>query len=110
MTGVQTCALPICHPFFEAVKQACSMQKLNTDTSSSSWWVEALDENIRKATEQEPRGSMSAYRLGEFKKIVKKTMKIEQKLSSFMEDFLTRLEKREIGVMPIQVNEVKSWE
>lgn len=101
--------IPNGHPFFEAIKQACSMLKIS-ENNPSQWWLQALDENIKTADEQRPKGSISAYRLGEYKKIVRKTMKIEQKLSLFMEDFLTKLEKRELGVMPIQVREIKSWE
>jgi hypothetical protein len=101
--------LPFGHPFFEAVKRACSMQKLAAE-NPSNWWMESLNDNIRIAEEQKPRGSISAYRLGEFKKSIKKTMKIEQKLSLFMEDFLTKLENRQLGIVPIQVSEIKSWE
>jgi hypothetical protein len=100
--------LPNGHPFFDVVKQTCAMQKLGQD--NGKWWIEALDENIKKAEAQEPKGSISSYRLGEYKKIVKKSMKVEQKLSAVMEEFLTKLANRELGVMPIQVRELKSWE
>lgn len=101
--------IPFGHPFFDAVKRACSMQKLSSE-GASKWWMETLDEHIKKAEEQKPKGSISAYRLGEFKKTVRKTMKIEQKLSPFMEEFLTKLENRQMGVVSIQVSEIKSWE
>jgi hypothetical protein len=101
--------IPNGHPFYDAVKRACSMKKLS-ETNPSQWFLEALDENIKMADEQKPRGSISAYRLGEYKKVIKKTMKVEQPLSLYMEDFLTKLEKRELGIVPIQVSEVKSWE
>lgn len=101
--------IPNGHPFFEAVKRACSMQKLSSE-NPNKWWMETLDENIKTAEEQKPRGHISAYRLGEFKKTIKRVMKIEQKLSDVMEDFLTKLENRQLGVIPVQVSEIKSWE
>jgi hypothetical protein len=76
--------LPNGHPFFEAVKQAAAIKKIS-ETEPSKWWMDALDDMFRIADEQKPKGSVSAYRLGEFKKTVKKTMKIEQKLSPIME-------------------------
>ncbi len=101
--------IPNGHPFFETIKQAASMKKI-AESEPSKWWMEALDEMYKTADEQQPRGSVSSYRLGEFKKMVKKVMKIEQTLSPVMEEFLTKLEKRELGVIPIQVSEIKSWE
>jgi hypothetical protein len=101
--------IPNGHPFFEAVKQAASMKKI-AETEPSKWWLEALDEMFKIADEQKPRGSVSSYRLGEFKKMVKKTMKIEQTLSPVMEDFISKLERKELGVVPIQVKEFNSWE
>jgi hypothetical protein len=97
------------HPFFEAVKQAAAIKKIS-ETEPSKWWMDALDDMFRIADEQKPKGSVSAYRLGEFKKTVKKTMKIEQKLSPIMEEFISKLENKQLGVMPIQVSEIKSWE
>jgi hypothetical protein len=101
--------LPNGHPFFEAVKQAAAIKKIS-ETEPSKWWMDALDDMFRIADEQKPKGSVSAYRLGEFKKTVKKTMKIEQKLSPIMEEFISKLENKQLGVMPIQVSEIKSWE
>ena len=97
------------HPFFESLKQAITMQKLE-NTDRSSWWLQALDEMIKTADEQSPRGSVSSYRLGEYKKMVKKHMKVEQVLPPIMEEFLTKLENRTLGVVPMQVSEIKSWE
>ena len=45
------------HPFFDALKEAASMQKL-ANTDNSAWWLSALDEMIETSDKQEPRGSV----------------------------------------------------
>jgi hypothetical protein len=101
--------IPNGHPFFDAVKQAASMNKL-TQESNSQWYTEALDEIIKTATEQKPKGTVSSYRMGDYKKVVKKTMKVEQKLSDNMEDFITKLLNKTLGVVPIQLKEFSKWD
>lgn len=99
--------IPNGHPFFDALKQTASMAKLAED--KGSWWTESLDEAIKKAEEQQPTGSMTAYRLGEFKKTLKKAMKIDQELPQEVEDFLTGLQNRTLGVVPVEVNEINTY-
>ena len=101
--------IPNGHPFFAALKQAASMQKLASE-DHSKWWMDVLDDMIKKSDDQPARGGVSAYRLNEYKKMVKKTMQVEQTLSPVMEEFLTKLTNRELGVVPIQVKEIKSWD
>jgi hypothetical protein len=64
---------------------------------------------IENAEEQKPTGSVSAYRLGEFKKQVKKVMKVEQELPKEVEDFLTGLQNRTLGVVPVSVYDISSY-
>ena len=99
--------IPNGHPFFEAVKQAASMVKLEED---SKWALQTLDETIQRAEEQKPIGSISSYRLGAYKKLVKKTMKIDQELPKEVEDFLTGLQNRTLGVMPVEVREINTYQ
>jgi hypothetical protein len=101
--------IPNGHPFFEAVKQAASMHKISSE-SNSQWFIEVLDDIIKKAEEQKPQGTVNSYRMGEYKKMVKKTMKVEQKLPEVMEDFLYKLENKTLGVVPIQVSEFSRWD
>lgn len=99
--------LPNGHPFFDALKQAASMAKLDPD--ASKWYIQTLDDTIKNAEEQKPNGSITSYRLGEFKKIVKKSMKIEVELPKEVEDFLTGLQNRTLGVVPVQVYDIMSY-
>ena len=99
--------LPNGHPFFDALKQTASMAKLTED--KSSWWLESLDEAIKYAEEQQTSGSISSYRLGEFKKTLKKAMKINQELPKQIEDFLTGLQNRTLGVVPVEVYDIMSY-
>jgi hypothetical protein len=101
--------IPNGHPFFDAVKQAASLHKISSE-SNSQWFIEVLDDIIKKAEEQKPQGTVSSYRMGEYKKIVKKTMKVEQELSPVMEDFLSKLANKTLGVVPIQVSEFSKWD
>jgi hypothetical protein len=52
---------------------------------------------------------VSAYRLGEFKKQVKKVMKVEQELPKEVEDFLTGLQNRTLGVVPVKVYDIMAY-
>jgi hypothetical protein len=83
------------------------MAKLTEDRSS--WWLESLDEAIKYAEEQPTSGSVSSYRLGEFKKTLKKAMKINQELPKQVEDFLTGLQNRTLGVVPVEVYDIMSY-
>jgi hypothetical protein len=96
--------LPNGHPFFDTIKQAASMLKL--DPEQASWIMQGLDDTIKAAEEQKPTGSIGSYRLGDYKKIVKKSMKIDQELPKEVEDFLTGLQNRTLGVMPVNVLEI----
>lgn len=98
--------IPNGHPFFDALKRAASMAKLE---DTSKWVQESLDESIKKADEQKPKGSISSYRLGIYKKMLKKSMKIDQELPKEIEDFLTGLQNRTLGVLPVEVHELNSW-
>jgi hypothetical protein len=84
------------------------MVKLDPETSS--WYTQHLDDTIRNAEEQKPNGSISAYRLGDYKKIVKKAMKIDQELPKEVEDFLTGLQNRTLGVVPVSVYEINTYQ
>jgi hypothetical protein len=99
--------LPNGHAFFDTLKQAASMIKLDPETTS--WYMQHLDETIQNAEEQTPNGSISAYRLGDYKKIVKKAMKVEQELPKEVEDFLTGLQNRTLGVTPVKVYDIMSY-
>jgi hypothetical protein len=68
-----------------------------------------LDEAIKYAEEQPTSGSVSSYRLGEFKKTLKKAMKINQELPKQVEDFLTGLQNRTLGVVPVEVYDIMSY-
>ena len=100
--------IPNGHAFFDTIKQAASMVKLDPETSS--WYTQHLDDTIRNAEEQKPNGSISAYRLGDYKKIVKKAMKIDQELPKEVEDFLTGLQNRTLGVVPVSVYEINTYQ
>jgi hypothetical protein len=99
--------LPNGHAFFDTIKQAASMLKIDPDTSD--WYMQSLDEAIQAADEQKPNGSMSSYRLKDYKKIVRKAMKIEQELPKEVEDFLTGLQNRTLGVLPVSVKEINTF-
>lgn len=99
--------LPNGHAFFATVKEAASILKL--DSEVSDWLKQALDEAIKNAEKQTPSGSISSYRLGNYKKIVKKAMKIDQELPKEVEDFLTGLQNRTLGVVPVEVYDIMSY-
>ena len=99
--------VPNGHAFFDTIKQAASMLKIDPDTSD--WYMQSLDEAIQAADEQKPNGSMSSYRLKDYKKIVRKAMKIEQELPKEVEDFLTGLQNRTLGVLPVSVKEINTF-
>jgi hypothetical protein len=60
---------------------------------------------IKTATEQKPKGSRAHIGMGDYKKVVKKTMKVEQKLSDNKEDFITKLLNKTLGVDEYQYSE-----
>jgi hypothetical protein len=99
--------IPNGHPFFDTLKQSASMVKLDPD--NSVWYMQALDDAIKDAEEQKPNGSMSSYRLKDYKKIVRKAMKLDQELPKEVEDFLTGLQNRTLGVLPVSVKEINSY-
>jgi hypothetical protein len=82
---------------------------IKLDPETTSWYMQHLDETIQNAEEQTPNGSISAYRLGDYKKIVKKAMKVEQELPKEVEDFLTGLQNRTLGVTPVKVYDIMSY-
>jgi hypothetical protein len=82
---------------------------LKIDPDTSDWYMQSLDEAIQAADEQKPNGSMSSYRLKDYKKIVRKAMKIEQELPKEVEDFLTGLQNRTLGVLPVSVKEINTF-
>lgn len=100
--------LPNGHPFFDTIKQTMALLKL--DPEISPWLLQQIDEHIRNAEEQKPSGSVSAYRLGEYKKTVRKVMKIDQELPKQVEDFLTGLQNRTLGVLPVSVYEINTYQ
>jgi hypothetical protein len=83
------------------------MIKLNPDTST--WYMQHLDDTIRSAEEQKPNGNISAYRLGDYKKIVRKAMKIDQELPKEVDEFLTGLQNKTLGVVPVKVYDIMSY-
>ena len=99
--------IPNGHPFFNTIKEAASMIKLDPDTST--WYMQHLDETIKSAEKQEPNGNISSYRLKDYKKIVKKSMKIDQELPKEVDDFLTGLQNRTLGVVPVKVYDIMSY-
>lgn len=99
--------LPNGHPFFQALKETASMAKLSEE--KSSWWIESLDEAIKKAEEQQTNGTISSYRLGEFKKTLKKAMRIDQELPKEVDYFLTGLQNRTLGVLPVKVYDIMGY-
>lgn len=99
--------IPNGHPFFDTIKQAASMLKIDPDTST--WYMQALDDMLMYAEEQKPNGSISSYRLKDYKKIVKKSMKVEQELPKEVEDFLTGLQNKTLGVVPVEVYDIMSY-
>ena len=99
--------LPNGHPFFATVKQVASLLKIDPETTA--WYVQALDDAIKHAEEQSPNGTISSYRLQDYKKIVRKAMKVEQELPKDVEDFITGLQNRTLGVMPVSVTEINSF-
>jgi hypothetical protein len=99
--------IPFGHPFFDTIKQAASMLKIDPDTST--WYMQALEDMIKSAEEQKPNGSISSYRLKDYKKIVRKSMKIEQELPQEVEDFLTGLQSRTLGVVPVKVYDIMGY-
>ena len=100
--------LPNGHPFFQALKETASMAKLSEE--KNNWWTESLDEAIKKAEEQQTNGTISSYRLGEFKKTLKKAMRIDQELPKEVEDFLTGLQNRTLGVLPVNVYDINTYQ
>ena len=52
---------------------------------------------------------MNSYRLGEYKKAVRKAMKIDQQLPQEVEDFLTGLQNRTLGVVPVKVKDINTY-
>ena len=99
--------IPFGHPFFDTIKQAASMLKIDPDTST--WYMQALEDMIKSAEEQKPNGSISSYRLKDYKKIVRKSMKIEQELPQEVEDFLTGLQNKTLGVVPVKVYDIMGY-
>ena len=75
----------------------------------NNWWTESLDEAIKKAEEQQTNGTISSYRLGEFKKTLKKAMRIDQELPKEVDDFLTGLQNRTLGVLPVKVYDIMGY-
>lgn len=99
--------LPNGHPFFATVMQVGSLLKLDPETTA--WYVQALDDLIKHAEEQSPSGTISSYRLNDYKKVVRKSMKVEQELPKDVEDFITGLQNRTLGVMPVSITEINSF-
>ena len=99
--------IPNGHAFFDTIKQAASMLKIDPETAD--WYMTALDEIIKTAEEQKSNGSIGSYRLGDYKKIVRKAMKIDQKLPKEVEDFITGLQNRTLGVAPVNVYEISAY-
>ena len=99
--------LPNGHPFFATIKEAASVLKLDPETTS--WYMQSLDDAIKHAEEQTPNGSISSYRLRDYKKIVRKAMKVNQELPKEVEDFLTGLQNRTLGVVPVKVYDIMSY-
>lgn len=99
--------IPFGHPFFNTLKQSASMLKIDPDTST--WYMQALEDMITAADEQKPNGSVSSYRLKDYKKIIKKSMKVEQELPQEVEDFLTGLQSRTLGVVPVKVYDIMGY-
>jgi hypothetical protein len=98
--------IPNGHAFFNTIIQAASMVKLD---HTSEWYMQHLDQTIKNAEEQQPNGSITAYRLGDYKKLVKKSMKLDQELPKEVEDFLTGLQNRTLGVVPVKVYDIMSY-
>ncbi len=96
--------IPNGHVFFNTIKEAASLVKLKPDLSE--WDLQALDDTLKSAKEKKPRGTISAYRFGKFKEMVKKAMQIDQELPKKVEDFLTGLQNRTLGVMPVKVYDI----
>ena len=82
---------------------------LKIDPETKDWYMTALDEIIKTAEEQKSNGSIGSYRLGDYKKIVKKAMKVEQELPKDVEDFITGLQNRTLGVAPVNVYEISAY-
>lgn len=99
--------IPNGHPFFATIKEAASMLKL--EPGQAEWVTRTLNETLEAAEKQKPNGTISSYRLGEYKKIVKKAMQIEQELPKEVEDFLTGIQNRTLGVMPVSVYDISSY-
>lgn len=99
--------IPNGHPFFATIKEAASMLKL--EPGQAEWVTRTLNETLEAAEKQKPNGTISSYRLGEYKKIVKKAMQIEQELPKEVEDFLTGIQTRTLGVMPVSVYDISSY-
>jgi hypothetical protein len=95
------------HAFFDTIKQAASMLKL--DPELAEWSMRELNTAIQEAEEQKPNGSISSYRLRDYKKVVKKSMQIDQELPKEVEDFLTGIQNRTLGVVPVSVYDISGY-
>jgi hypothetical protein len=82
---------------------------LKLDPELAEWSMRELNMAIQEAEEQKPNGSISSYRLKDYKKIVKKAMKIEQELPKEVEDFLTGIQNRTLGVVPVSVHDISGY-
>jgi hypothetical protein len=82
---------------------------LKLDPELAEWSMRELNTAIEEAEEQKPNGSISSYRLRDYKKIVKKAMKIDQELPKEVEDFLTGIQNRTLGVVPVSVYDISAY-
>jgi hypothetical protein len=82
---------------------------IKLDNEVPEWVREYMDETIKQAEEQKADGSMNSYRLGDYKKVVRKSMKIDQQLPQEVEDFLTGLQNRTLGVVPVKVKDINTY-
>ena len=92
--------LPNGHPFFEQVKQAASLAKLQPNLSS--WEITRIDETIKNADDNTPSAEIRIYDYDKHTvKHLKKHMVIGNVIEGELKDFLGKMENRELGAIDV---------
>jgi hypothetical protein len=94
--------LPANHPLHEAVVQACSLAKLEIDTS---WYGTHIDSTIKQAEKAPVSGYYSLYWLPKAgMKLVRDAAKLEVSADHPVQAYLTKLLNREIEKIEMEVS------
>ena len=90
--------IPNGHPFFERLLGVASLAKINADAYNQKH----IEADIEKATKQEPTGELRTYAYDKhYVKQLKEVMVQQNFISGELDEFLTKLQNRTLGVMEV---------